>query len=45
MTPADRDSGLVESISEVDGKLAKDWAIENVEATRKHLGGLWKAAP
>lgn len=43
-TPADKDSGLVNSIDEVDGTKAKDWAKANVESTRKHLSGLWKAA-
>jgi hypothetical protein len=27
---------------EVDINKAKEWAIENVEATRHHLDGCWK---
>lgn len=42
-TPADRDSGLKDSIDEVDSAKAKEWAKQNVESTRKHLQSFWKS--
>ena len=42
-TQADKDSGITSSISEIDPQQAKDWAKSNVESTRTHHNGLWKA--
>jgi len=45
-TPADLDGGLNKSlIEEVDISGVKDWAKGNVETTRAHLAGCWKATP
>jgi len=47
-TPADADGGLKEGKpfdEQIDIRSAKEWAKTNVEETRKHLSGMWKAAP